>query len=80
VFTMALTALVGGLTHGAIGHVLPDYVLSLVPGVLIGSQVGVWLAKRTPAVILMKLLGWVVVLIGSVILFKAFGLSQLPSG
>lgn len=74
VFTMAWTALLGGLTHGAIGHVLPDYVLYLVPGVLIGSQVGAWLAKRTPAAFLMKLLGWIVVVIGCIILFKALGL------
>jgi len=72
VFTMALTALVGGVTHGAIGHVLPAYVLYLVPGVLVGSQVGARLAKRTPAAFLTKLLGWIVVLIGVAILAKAF--------
>jgi len=72
VFTMAWTALVGGLTHGAIGHVLPMYVLYLVPGVLVGSQVGARLAKRTPAAFLTKLLGWIVILIGLTILAKAF--------
>ena len=74
VFTMALTALVGGVTHGAIGHVLPRYVLYLVPGVLVGSQFGAWLAKRTPATFLAKLLGWIVILIGLTILAKAFSL------
>jgi len=71
VFTMALTALVGGVTHGAIGHVLPIYVLYLIPGVLLGSQVGARLAKRAPAAFLAKLLGWIVVLIGFAILARA---------
>lgn len=74
VFTMALTSLVGGVTHGALGHVLPIYVLYLVPGVLVGSQVGARLAKRTPAALLTKLLGWIVVLVGLTILAKAFSL------
>ena len=72
VFTMAMTALAGGITHGALGHVLPVYVLYLVPGVLLGSQVGAWLAKRTPAAFLSKLLGWIVILIGLAILIKTF--------
>ncbi|MBI1987050.1 MAG: sulfite exporter TauE/SafE family protein [Nitrospinae bacterium] len=74
VFTMAWTALAGGLAHGAIGHVLPIYVLYLVPGVLLGSQVGARLARRVPAATLMKLLGGMVVLIGLTILAKASGL------
>lgn len=75
VLTMAVTALAGGLTQGFIGNVLPSYVLYLVPGVLLGSQVGAWLCKRTPATFLVKLLGWLVVLTGFVILVKGFGLS-----
>ena len=72
VFTMAWTALAGGLTHGAIGHVLPHYVLYLVPGVLMGSQIGAWLARRVPAASLTRLLGWIVVFMGCVILFNLF--------
>lgn len=71
VFTMGATALVGGLTHGAIGNVPASYVLYLAPGVLAGSQAGVWLARRVPATLLMKLLGWLVILMGLTVIADA---------
>ena len=71
VFVMACTALAGGLTHGAVGQVSLNYVVYLVPGVLVGSQAGVRLARRVPAALLMKLLGWLVALTGLVIIAKS---------
>lgn len=74
VFMMAIIALTGALIHGAVGNIRLDYVLYLIPGVLVGSQIGAWLAAKTTATFLMKILRVFLVLTGFAVIAKGFGL------
>ncbi len=76
VFMMALIALVGAVIHGAVGNIRPEYVLNLVPGVLAGSQIGAWLAAKTSAPFLLKLLRGFLVLTGLAVLARGCGLGS----
>ena len=76
VFMMALTALAGALMHGAVGNIRLDYVLYLIPGVLVGSQIGAWLAAKTTAAFLVKLLRVFLILTGLAVLARGFGLGS----
>jgi len=62
------------LIHGAVGNIRLDYVLYLIPGVLVGSQIGAWLAAKTTATFLMKILRVFLVLTGFAVIAKGFGL------
>jgi len=63
-FIMIFTSLSGVLTHLTLGNVLPEYVLYLALGVIIGTQIGAFMAWKTRERRLQMVFGSFMLLIG----------------
>lgn len=63
-FGMAVTNTAGALTHHTFGHILYEYALPLIIGVIFGAQIGVLIAKRLKGVTLKKIFGAATFLVG----------------
>lgn len=74
VATMAFTALAGALIHFAEGGIRWDVAMFTIPAVLIGGQVGPWLAQRMKAEWIKILFAVLTVLVGLVMCTRAVGL------
>ena len=71
-FMMIFTSLAASLTHAALGHARLDYAIPLILGIVVGTQIGARLAKRTKARVLEKLLGFCLLIVGSRMIFVFF--------
>ena len=63
-FIMVLTSLSGTIVHVKLGHVILEFALPLVVGVIVGAQIGSRAAKRLSAPWLQRLFGIALFLIG----------------
>jgi uncharacterized membrane protein YfcA len=71
-FMMIFTSIAAGMTHAALGHARLDYAIPLILGIVIGTQIGARLAKRTKARVLEKLLGFCLLIVGFRMVFVFF--------
>ncbi len=69
-FIMILTSLSAGLTHAMLGHARLDYAIPLVIGIIIGTQIGALLARRTKAKILENILGICLLVVGARMIYS----------
>jgi len=71
---IALTSLVGSISHGLYGDIKWAEALLVGAGAIVGAQVGARLAKRVPAVPLMRLLAVAVLFTAAKLLWNAAAL------
>ncbi len=64
-FMMVFTSIAAASTHAALGHCRLDYAIPLCIGIIAGTQIGAFLAKRTKARILEKMLGACLLVVGA---------------
>lgn len=63
-FVIMLSALVGTLSHAALGNVAWIFVLFLAPGAFLGGQLGARVAAKLPAQTLLRILAVTLILVG----------------
>jgi uncharacterized membrane protein YfcA len=63
-FMMIFTSLSAGVTHAALGHARLEYAIPLILGIVVGTQIGARLARRTKARVLEKILGLCLLVVG----------------
>jgi len=73
-FAIVFTATAGALKHYAMGHVDTQWLVLLVPGLIIGAQLGARMAKRTKASSLKKAFAIVMALLALRMILKGLGL------
>lgn len=64
-FMMVFTSLAAGATHIFLGHPRIDYAIPLCIGIIIGTQIGAFLAKKTRARFLERMLGVCLLIMGA---------------
>lgn len=72
-FIMVFTTISGVATHVSLGNVQWEYALILGVGVIIGAQIGTYIAKRTSSKNLRKIFGVVLVVISFRMMLKFLG-------
>ncbi|ASJ14149.1 sulfite exporter TauE/SafE family protein [Thermococcus radiotolerans] len=73
-FAIVFTATAGALKHYAMGNVETQWLVLLVPGLIIGAQLGARIAKRTRADSLKKAFAVVMALLALRMILKGLGL------
>ncbi|WP_456421436.1 sulfite exporter TauE/SafE family protein [Thermococcus sp.] len=73
-FAIVFTATAGALKHYAMGNVETQWLVLLVPGLIIGAQLGARIAKRTRASSLKKAFAVVMALLALRMILKGLGL------
>ena len=73
-FAIVFTATAGALKHYAMGNVETQWLVLLVPGLIIGAQVGARIAKRTRADSLKRAFAVVMALLALRMILKGLGL------
>ncbi len=73
VFTMVFTSISGATTHFFLGNVQLDYALILSVGVVLGAQIGAYVAKRVSSKSLRRIFGVVLVLVSLRLILKFLG-------
>ncbi|NJE06145.1 sulfite exporter TauE/SafE family protein [Thermococcus sp. M36] len=73
-FAIVFTATAGALKHYAMGNVETEWLLLLVPGLIIGAQLGARVAKRTKASSLKKAFAVVMAVLALRMILKGLGL------
>ncbi|WP_297549113.1 sulfite exporter TauE/SafE family protein [Thermococcus sp.] len=74
-FAIVFTATAGALKHYAMGNVEVQWLVLLVPGLIIGAQLGAKIAKRTRASSLKKAFAVVMALLALRMILKGLGLA-----
>ncbi len=69
-FMMIFTSLSAGLTHAALGHARLEFAIPLIFGIVVGTQIGARIARRTKARVLEKLLGICLLFVGFRLLLR----------
>ena len=72
-FAIVFTALAGALKHYAMGNVETQWLVLLVPGLIIGAQLGAGIARRTKASSLKKAFAIVMFLLALRMILKGLG-------
>jgi len=72
-FAIVFTALAGALKHYAMGNVETQWLVLLVPGLIIGAQLGAGIARRTKASSLKKAFAVVMALLALRMILKGLG-------
>ncbi|WP_297515384.1 sulfite exporter TauE/SafE family protein [Thermococcus sp.] len=72
-FAIVFTALAGALKHYAMGNVETQWLVLLVPGLIIGAQLGAGIARRTKASSLKKTFAIVMFLLALRMILKGLG-------
>jgi len=72
-FAIVFTALAGALKHYAMGNVETQWLVLLVPGLIIGAQLGAGVARRTKASSLKKTFAIVMFLLALRMILKGLG-------
>lgn len=72
-FAIVFTALAGALKHYAMGNVETQWLVLLVPGLIIGAQLGAGIARRTKASSLKKAFAVVMTLLALRMILKGLG-------
>lgn len=72
-FAIVFTAMAGALKHYAMGNVELHWLVLLVPGLIVGAQLGARIAKRTRASSLKKVFTIVMALLALRMILKGFG-------
>jgi uncharacterized membrane protein YfcA len=73
VFIMVFTSIAGVTTHLFLGNVQLGYALILAVGVMVGAQVGAYLAKRASSITLQRIFGFVLVFVSARMILKFLG-------
>lgn len=71
-FAMALTNVVGVITHGFLNNILLEYALPLTIGTIIGAQVGCLMCKRVKASFIRKVIVLITFVVGLRLIFSLF--------
>ncbi len=69
-FMMIFTSIAGASTHAYLGNVRVRYAIPLCLGIVVGTQIGAFLARRTRAKALERILGVCLSIIGGRLLFE----------